>query len=71
MPTVMNMASAPVMPTLPDVTPEPQKLMDLIDHKVCSQPLTGVQGLGTPTNAGTGSSNTQGVPPAYAWWRVR
>lgn len=41
-------------------------LMDLLNHQVYSQPLTGEQVKGSPTSGNTGThSGTQGVPPAF------
>lgn len=61
-PTVLDAPTMPVTPT------EPQELLDLIEHKVYPQPLTGVQVLGTPTSGESSvSSGTQGVPLAYEY----
>lgn len=54
-PTVLDMPTGSVTPTLPDPPSAPRELLDLIEHKIYSQPLTGVQVLGSPgfnTNAG-------------------
>ena len=67
-PTVLDMPTVSVTPTVPDVPPAPLELMDLIEHKVYSQPLTGMQVLGSPVSGSAGSSSgTQGEPPAFEY----
>lgn len=55
---------------LPGEEPEPGRtalpLMDLLNHRVYSQPLTGVQVKGSPTSGNAGThSGTQGVRPTF------
>lgn len=53
---------------IPAPTPTQQNLLDLIDHTVSSEKLTGVQVLGDPSSGNSGTSiGPQGCPPAFSF----